>query len=352
MKSRSHHPDGLAPKTMAPSAAAGLLSYLLVALAPLSTAHAWGAMGHRIIGRVGMESLPDTVPAFLRTPETIEAVGELAREPDRSRGAGKVHDTMRDPGHYVNVDDDGKVSGGPPLAALPPTLGDYETALRAVGTETGHAGYLPYSIIDGWQQLTKDFVYWRIETAALPRQTDPAHKAWLQADLNRREMLIIRDLGIWSHFIGDASQPLHLTVHYDGWGKFPNPNGYTESRVHSPFEGAFVRRFVSEEAVQAALPAPRPCPAIEVCTAQYLAETAATVIPFYEMQKAGGLTGPDPAGRAFTVQRVAAGAAALRDLTIAAWEASAHGALGHPAITIDQVATGAIDPFDALYGED
>jgi len=325
---------------------------LLSGLAPLSTAHAWGSTGHRIIGELGAATLPDSLPAFLRTPTAVQTIGELAREPDRWRGAGRTHDNMRDPGHFVDVDDDGKVLGGPSLSALPEAKSDYETALRAVGAESGHAGYLPYSIIDGWQQLAKDFAYWRVETAAIPRESDPQRAAWMRADLARRETLIIHDLGVWSHFVGDASQPMHVSVHYDGWGKYPNPNGYTTERVHVPFEGPFVRRFVSEDAVRAAMPAPRPCPAITACTAQYLAETAATVVPFYEMQKAGGLAGDHPLGQSFAVERVAAGAAALRDLTIAAWEASAHETVGWPALSVDQVVQGGIDPYDALYGDD
>jgi len=316
-------------------------------------ADAWGSSGHRMIGELGMATLPDALPAFLRSPEAVATVGEYAREPDRWRKSGAVHDNLRDPAHFVDVDDQGKVLGGPALSALPPTLEDYDTALRAVGKDSIKAGWLPYSIIDGWQQLAKDLAYWRVETAALPRQTDPARRAWMQADLKRREDLTLRDLGIWAHYVGDASQPLHVTVHYDGWGKaFANPNGYTLERIHVPFEGPFVRQFVSEGAVRAAMPAPRPCPVIETCTAQYLSETAATVIPFYEMQKAGGLAGTDPPGRAFTVQRVAAGAAALRDLTVAAWEASAHGSFGYPPLTVDQVVREGVDPYDALYGDD
>lgn len=329
-----------------------LMAVVLAAMTPSSKAHAWGATGHRIIGRLGVLTLPDTLPAFLRTAQAADTVGELAREPDRWRKAGPTHDAMRDPGHFVDVDDQGKVLGGPALASLPTTLGDYDTALRAVGAESSKAGHLPYSIIDGWQQLTKDLAYWRVETAAIPRETDPHRKAWMTADLQEREQLVLRDLGVWAHFVGDASQPMHVSVHYDGWGKYPNPNGYTEDRVHVPFESPFVRQFVSEDAVRAAMPAPRPCPAIETCTARYLGETAARVIPFYDMQKAGGMTGPDPAGRGFAVERVAAGAAALRDLTVAAWEASAHATIGYPALTVDQVVEGGIDPFDALYGED
>ncbi len=329
-----------------------ILALAAALTAPAGAALAWGATGHRMIGRLGVEALSDSVPAFVRSDLAVETIGELAREPDRWRGAGKTHDNFRDGGHFVDVDDSGRVLGGPLLSALPFTRTEYETALRAVGAESAHAGWLPYAIIDGWQQLAKDFTYWRVLTAALPRESDPKRKAWLQADLRRRELQTVQDLGVWAHYVGDASQPMHVSVHYNGWGDFPNPKGYTQDHVHLPFEGAFVRQWVTEDAVRAAMPAAKPCAPIESCTAQYLADTAASVIPFYELQKAGGLKGPDPAGKPFAVARIAAASAQLRDMVTSAWEASAHGALGYPALTVDQVVKERIDPWNALYGDD
>jgi hypothetical protein len=315
-------------------------------------AKAWGAMGHRIIGVAAAEALPADLPAFLHSRRAVEDLGELAREPDRWRGAGRTHDTTRDPGHFVDVDDNGKVLGGPSLNALPLTRSEYDVALRAVGSDSFHAGFLPYSIVDGWQQLVVDFAYWRVLSAAIPREHDPQRRAWEEHDLARRESLILADLGDWSHYVGDGSQPLHVSVHYNGWGAYPNPQGYTQDKIHVPFEGPFVHRYVTLRAVKAAMTPLKGCPAIETCTAGYLAQTAASVIPFYEMQKAGGLGGEHPTGVEFTVQRVAAGASELRDLTVAAWNASGHAQIGYPAITVEQVVRGGLDPYDALYGND
>ncbi|HEY5008470.1 MAG TPA: S1/P1 Nuclease, partial [Caulobacteraceae bacterium] len=64
------------------------------------------------------------------------------------------------------------------------------------------------------------------------------------------------------------------------------------------------------------------------------------------------MAGPNPSGRAFAVARVAAGAAELRDLTVAAWAASARGSIGYPAITVEAIVKDGLDPYDALYGED
>src|ERR1700744_3669504 len=114
---------------------------------------AWGATGHRLIGQLAVESLPLDMPAFLHTREASDAIGELAREPDRSRGSGQPHDADLDPGHFMDLSDDGTILGGPALAALPSTRQDYDTAMRAVGSNEYKAGFLPYNIMDGYEQL-------------------------------------------------------------------------------------------------------------------------------------------------------------------------------------------------------
>ena len=317
--------------------------------------HAWGATGHRLIGRLGVKTLPADMPAFLHTEESIEAVGELAREPDRWKGAGKdIHDSTRNPAHFTTVDDNGKIAGGPPLNALPPNRAEFEKALQAVGTTSFKVGYLPYAIVDGWQQLTKDFAYWRVETAAIAIEKNPDHKAWMERDLKRRETLILADMGEWAHYVGDGSQPMHVSEHFNGWGKdYPNPNGYTVEPVHAYFEGAFVHRNLTEDMVQSAMPTPQTCTAtIEVCTAQYLAATEASIVPFYTLQKAGGFVGSDPRGVAFANERIAAAAAEVRDLTVSAWMASSEVTVGYPAVSLAQVTSGAADAYSALYAQD
>ena len=333
--------------------AALALAVLASGLGAAGQALAWGDTGHRIIGELGIETLPADVPAFLRAPGVAADVGELAREPDRWRGSGKVHDNMRDPGHFVDVDDVGKILGGPALNALPATRTDYETALRAAGTESGKAGFLPYSIIDGWQQLAKDFAYWRADVAAVRLEKDPGHKAWLERDRQRRESQTIQDLGVWAHYVGDASQPLHVTVHYNGWGPGPNPEGFTLQRIHTPFEGPFVRANVTPDIVRAKMAPPLDCHcAIEQRTSDYLQHTAAQVLPLYRLEKQGGFMGSDPRGVDFAALQVAAGAAELRDLIVAAWNASATGTVGYPPTPVGQIEAGQADAYTLLYGDD
>ncbi len=313
---------------------------------------AWGSSGHRLIGREALAALPSEAPAFVRSPSAIDAVGELAREPDRWKDSGKTHDSDRDPGHFLNLGDDGRIFGGPSLDALPETRAAYDTALRAVGVDSWKAGYLPYAIVDGWQQLTTDFAYWRVDSAAA-NGADRDHRVWFVADRARREALVLRDLGVLAHYVGDASQPLHVTVHFSGWGPWPNPEHYTQERIHAFFEGEFVRRHVDAPAVRAVMAPYADCRcAIAAWTSAYLSATNRQVVPFYQLQKAGGFLAGDPRGRDFAAARLAAGASALRDLVLDAWHASATGKVGWPAVGVADVEAGKVDPYDSLYGSD
>lgn len=322
------------------------------AAAPLQ-ALAWGASGHRIVGRTAEAALPADLPAFLRTPQAVTDVGEFSREPDRSKAAGKEHDSDRDAGHFLDLLDDETVLGGPRLDALPITRAEYETALRAAGVDSWKAGYLPYSIVDRWQQLAHDFAYWRVLTSAEANRAWRGHRAWFVADRRRRETQILEDIGQLSHFVGDGGQPLHVTVHYNGWGNFPNPAGYTTARVHAPFEGELVRAAVRPSDVAAHVAPLRLCRCpIEKRAADYLAGTNRLVVPFYEMEKAGGLKPGDPRGPAFARDQLARSASELRDLVVEAWIASTDEAVGWKPVSPADVAAGRVDPYPSLYGSD
>lgn len=318
-----------------------------------NAAFAWGAAGHRLVGRLAAQSLPADAPAFLRSKKGVEEIGELSRELDRSKGAGRTHDSDRDAAHFVDIHDDGTILGGPPFLPMPATRAEYETALAAHKLDTAKAGYLHLAIVDRWQQLTGDLAYWRVLTAAEKNPKWKKHRAWFKADRLRREALILHSLGELSHLVADGSQPLHTSTHYNGWGDYPNPQGFTTARIHSPFEGDLVRDRVDPRAVAAQVPAPRDCDcAIEQRVAEYLTATNKLVVPLYELEKAGGLAQGDPRGAAFATERLAAGVAELRDLVAEAWAASATRKVGWRPVAVQDVVDGKVDPYPALYGID
>ncbi|MDQ8029116.1 MAG: S1/P1 Nuclease [Brevundimonas sp.] len=329
----------------------------LAAVAVPAVVQAWGNTGHRLIGIAAMRALPEEMPAFLRTPGAAADVGELSREPDRWKGAGQPHDRERDTAHFVDLDDNGFVfnAQGPSVDALPRLKSEYDAALIAAGLDVDDAGYLPYAIWDAYQNLVRDFAYWRVLNAQEARETDPTKRAWYRVDRERREALILRDMGVLGHYIGDGSQPHHTTIHYNGWDRnTPNPEGFTTSRqTHSMFEGAFTARVARLDLVEAGMSAPKLDGFdLRARVPAYLRETLSQVTPFYRLEKAGGFAEGNPRGAEFTVARLSAGASELRDFFILAWRDSADDNIGWPAVKVAEVEAGTVDPWLAMHGED
>ena len=338
-------------KRLAPFAIAAALATALVP----NSVFAWGGSGHRMIGVAAMKALPAELPGFLKAPQAIVDVGEYSREPDRLKRAGKAFDSDRDQGHFFDMNDDGSALGGPKVGALPPTRQDYEKALQAAGTDSWKAGYLPYSILEYQQQVMQDFAYWKALKFAESTPAGAAHTAFFTADRVRRERLILIDIGYLSHFVGDGSQPLHVSVHFNGWGDYPNPAGYTTSRtLHGDFEGGLVRQSVTQADVDKAM---APLRVVESGVdihevGAYLAATGAQVVPLYELEKAGGLKAGDPRGAAFATRQIAIGASELRDLIVMAWRGADKQSVGYRPIPLADILSGKTDPYNAFYAID
>lgn len=328
------------------------MAFIVVAMSP-AVAWAWGATGHEWVSGIAVEELPDKIPAFARTSEAMAEIAVLGRELDRSKGAGATHDKERDPGHYINLDDEGAVAGLS-LAALPATREAYDTALRSKGLTQYQVGYLPYAIVDGWQQLVKDFAYWRAASVGAEKAPSEDDRAWFSADRQRRERLTIRDLGIWSHYVGDASQPLHVSEHFNGWGQYPNPRGFSSSKsIHAHFEGAFVRESLDRAAVKAAVMPYQPCECpIEDRARALILDSLANVVPLYEIEQRHGFSKHNPEGVAFATARLAAGASVARDMIVDAWRASASASVGYPMVSVHDIESGSVPPTRALFGAD
>jgi len=169
----------------------------------------------------------------------------------------------------------------------------------------------------------------------------------------RAHRQVRRDLGYWSHFVGDGSQPLHATTHFNGWGDYPNPQNFTRERIHAPFEGTFVKAALKPQAVRAAMRPYRDCRCtIQQATVAYLQGSAAKVEPLYRLWGEGGFQGTDPRGTAFVVERVADGASQLRDFVVDAWRASANAVVGYPAVAVRSIEESGRAPYDVIYGRE
>lgn len=329
--------------------AAFLLSVVIAAPAPVL---AWGAVGHRIINNVAARSLPDTLPSFVRTPGAIAEITLLGPEADRLRSGGKIYEADLDPAHFLDLGDDDTIAGVLPVTQLPDSREAFDTAIRKGHAIHGRSpdeyvtGYLPYAIADGYEQVKEDFAIWRFDTYGEAHAASACDRASFATDRKLREILTVRDIGYFGHFVADASQPLHVTVHFNGWGKYPNPNNYTQStKIHAKFESAFVSQHESPGTVLPLIGAYTPSAApIMTRIGTYLAATNSHVSDVYKLEGAGAFDAASPQALAFTADRLADGARMLRDLIADAYNDAATTKVGYPGVTLKDVESGAVAP--------
>jgi hypothetical protein len=322
---------------------------ITASLLTAAPAFAWGTAGHRTISNLAASSLPAEIPAFVRSPEAIAEITELGPEEDRLKGSGDEWDHDNDPGHFLDVRDDGTIAGVVRLDALPPNLDAFDAALRSAHTTPWKQGYLPYKILEGWQEIRKDFAIWRVDDYEAQHATSNADRARFASDELLRQEVTPLDIGVWSHFVADGSQPLHVTVHYNGWDNYPNPRGYTNShRTHALFESDFVDAHANVGEIRSLMPAYVPVnPGSETSQAHllgmigtYLAGSQAAVVPLYELQKSGEFDRATPKAITFTDAQLARGATELRDLIALAWEDSLNVSVSYPEVNVRDVLSG------------
>jgi S1/P1 Nuclease len=292
---------------------------LIVALALLPVmlvqqGFAWGREGHMMINRLAGAALPSDVPEFLRSKEALDALEYYGPEPDRWRSPGEPElSAAQAPEHFLDMEYADLVG------ELPRRRYDYVRALAFA--QKAHpdlplspekVGMQPYQTVEVWERLKSAMRDYRALKAD--------HK-----DTKPSECEIVFLAGWLGHYVADGSQPLHMTIQYNGWTG-PNPNGYTtEHKIHSLFESTYVAANIKPAEV-APLIVAKPVVVGDVFTdyMAYLRHTNTLVEKTYQLEKAGGFTGAGtPEGKAFTEERLAAGATELRDMIYSAWVKSA-----------------------------
>ena len=256
-----------------------------------------------MINRLAIACLPGDVPAFLRTEAAEDEIEYLGPEPDRWRSPAEPElVAAQAPEHFIDLE------LADALGPLPHRRLDFEARVFASGERPEKIGLQPWEATEVWERLK----------AALReyRRLSAAHQ-----DTRAVEQAAIFYAGWLGHYVGDASQPLHTTIQYNGWTG-PNPNGYTTGhQIHWQFEGPFVAANLHEPEVRARM---APLKALDGDMfdnyAAYLRHSATYVEKVYQLEKVGGFVGAGTAeSRAFTAERLAAAASMLRDMICAAW---------------------------------
>lgn len=270
-------------------------------------ARAWGNDGHHMINKLAASTLPADAPAFLRSQAAINEIEYLGPEPDRWRSPAEPElDAVQAPEHFIDLELADK------LGPLPHKRFDFLAKVYAAGERPEKIGLQPWQADEVWERLKSAMRDYRKLKAA-------------GNDTGSVEQAIIFYAGWLGHYVGDGSQPLHTSIQYNGWVG-PNPNGYTTShQIHYQFESAFVSANIHLPDVEAKM---TPTKAIEGdmfdAYVAYLRRTYTCVEELYKLDKEGGFEGAGtPASRAFTAQRLAAGASMLRDMIYSAWIDSA-----------------------------
>ncbi len=289
---------------------------ILLACAPILSA--WGLRGHSNINRAAVRALPADGPAFLQAHE--DWIAYLSIVPDTWRSpAEPFAKILEDPNHGWFKEQ---------FAFLKPiprsryefVIALYEEHKRLTAGRSGAAqltnvrwtGTLPYAAVETYERMK----------AAMRR-----YRAARAADQDTRfvELEIASYMGRLGHYTGDGAQPLHCTIHHDGW-QGPNPNGYTtDPKIHGRFESAFVDLIKAEVSSFAhRMPAARPIEDPFLAVLAHLDRSAEYVEEVYQLDKAGAFSNPNhDRARDLTFDRLASGAQLLRDLTYTAWIESA-----------------------------
>jgi len=292
------------------AAAISLVAAVTVIALP-ALVFAWGEAGHRITGEAAALELPPSAPTFFRNAS--RQLAYLNPEPDRWRNrAERTLDPALEgataPDHFIDME------MAPPnvlAAALKaPDRFGYLDTLAAAGVKGVAMGLLPFRMLELSQQLREDFRQWRVA----PDSTKP----WIEAR-------IIDDAGILGHYVADGSNPSHTSVQFNGWTG-PNPNGYaTDKRFHARFESVYVGANIKLADVLAKMDTTaRLFPDLRAAIVSYLRETNTQVEHLYQLDKAHPFDTNTTSveDKAFTVERLAAGAKMLRDIWWTAWVTS------------------------------
>jgi hypothetical protein len=282
--------------------------------------------------------LPTNFPSFVKAPEAGDRVAFLAGEPDRWRNTPDLAlQHCQEPEHFMDLELLAGFGLKPEL--LPVLRYDFISALAAYRTahpdrpasdesrsDPAHkynwVGLLPWAITENYGKLKSGFSYLKtFETEGGTRE-----------EIANAQANILYIMGVMGHYVGDASQPLHSTIHHHGW-KGENPNNYsTSSGFHSFIDSYFKQNAAATLKLLQAKLRPAQLVSIEGRSAKpeemfqavmlFIIEQNKLVEPLYKLDKAGKLAhdGDAAEGRAFLEAQVMKSGQLLGDIWYSAWQ--------------------------------
>jgi hypothetical protein len=319
----------------------------LAAAAPLAV-HAWDYEGHRIVNQLALASLPKDFPAFVQNRANAERIAFLAGEPDRWRNVPDLPLKQSNGlDHYCDLE---QIPAAGLSYATVPALRYVFAAQFAAGRlahpeqfpaidETKNqehsrewCGFAPWAITEYYGKLRSAFSYLKAFEA-----TDPTthRRLGTAEEIANAQDNIVYLMGVMGHYVGDCAQPLHTTVHHNGWVG-ANPNGYTTWQgIHGWIDGGFI----GKAGIKTAGLVSRVTPAAPIAVAaredgrdpmfvavfDYLLAQNQLVEPLYQLDKAGKFAHlkdevPTDEGRAFIEKQLLVGGGELAAIWATAYQ--------------------------------
>ena len=303
--------------------------------------HAWDYEGHRIINQLALAGLPADFPAFVRTSEAAARIVFLSGEPDRWRNQPDLPlKQVNGMDHYLDIEQ--LTTAGFTSETVSPLRYEFATQFATARAQhpekfpiidlaknADHSrewpGFLPWAITENYAKLKSAFSSLKAyQEAGTPVEIANAHANALYV------------MGVMGHYVGDGAQPLHTTIHTNGWIG-DNPHGYTTwNRFHAWIDGGFIGKIglqfsdVSPKARAAKVlvgpPEPEQRDPMFDAVMHYLLVQHERVVPLYELDKARKLKADSAEnngeGRAFFEEQFLRGGEMLGSIWLTAWRNS------------------------------
>jgi hypothetical protein len=300
------------------------------------SAGAWDYEGHHAINELALASLPADFGGFALTPAMKGRIEFLAGEPDRWRNTTDLPlKHVNGPDHYFDLEDI-RLYGLTPetlpllrydfVADIARARAEHPERFPAIdpARDSDHtrelSGFLPWAITENYDKLKSCFSYLK---AFEKDGGTPEEIANARAD-------VIYVMGVMGHYVGDGSQPLHTTMHFNGWIG-DNPHGYTtDTKFHAWIDGGYFRKTggIKVESLAGRIhPAGRipnadqPDGMFRTAVA-YIVGQNKLVEPLYELEKEGKLSGEGEKGmegQAFLDDQLVKAGQMLGDIWYTAW---------------------------------
>lgn len=276
---------------------------------------AWGEKGHYLVNEAATWQTPTDMPSFFH--DSYASLVYLGYDPDRIRNGGDSIDAFNPPNHFLDYEYVASLDA-PPVddkpGGFPRSRYAYVDSLYTTGILKRYSiaatvpGFLPWQIAEMSELLV---VQWR-----LWRRSEPDSVERRQIEQN-----IIHVAGTLGHFAGDAANPHHTTINYNGWVS-DNPHGFAiDCDTHSRFESQFISQSIALSDVVPRVATPRLREDYFAAGMELIKESNSLVERLYQIDQTGGfgVRGGTAEAKEFGASRVAAGASLLRDLWWSTW---------------------------------